>query len=90
MSTPSVPNGLGRELALDYATGMARLGSRIEETGLLLREGDTYLLRRDLGGRFRLDMRRVGPPAAGRRMQVTGVLVEDDLIDVSAIAPEQD
>ena len=69
---------------------MIKLGSQIEETGLLLREGDMYLLRRDLGGRFRLATHRVEMPVGDQRVQVTGVLVGADLVDVSTVTPEKD
>lgn len=66
-----------------------KLGSRIEEAGSLLREGDTYFLRRDRGGRFRLDLHRVTAPTSEQRVQITGVLVGADHVDVSVITPEQ-
>jgi len=69
---------------------MMKLGSRIEEAGLLFRDGDTYFLRRDLGGRFRLDLHRVTAPSLEQRVQITGVLVGADHLDVSVITPEWD
>jgi hypothetical protein len=83
-----VPNSLGRRPSLGYLTGMMKLGSRIEEAGLLLLEGETYFLRRDLGGRFRLDLRRVTALTSEQRVQITGVLVGAGFVDVSAIIPK--
>lgn len=37
---------------------MAAIGTRIDETGTLLREGGAFYLRRDLGGRYELELHR--------------------------------
>ena len=34
---------------------MAKVGTRIDESGTLVREGDRLLFRRELGGRWHLD-----------------------------------
>ncbi len=65
---------------------MGTIGSRIEETGTLIRDDSGFALRRDTGGRVRLDLHRVAPGAADRRVRITGVLVAEGLIDVSGIA----
>lgn len=62
------------------------IGSRIEETGTLVVDGNVPYLRRDRGGRWRLDLRRAGTIWADARIRVRGVLVEPDLIDVDEIA----
>ncbi len=69
---------------------MGQIGTRIEETGTLLEETDGHVLRRDLGGRWRLDLFRVGAIPAGERVRVTGTIVDADLIDVDSIACEGD
>ena len=38
---------------------MATIGTRIDEIGTLLSEGAAFVLRRDLGGRWILDLHRV-------------------------------
>jgi hypothetical protein len=38
---------------------MSSIGSRIDETGTLIRDGGGFALRRDTGGRWKLDMHRV-------------------------------
>ena len=67
---------------------MGQIGTRIEETGTLLQEGEGFVLRRDLGGRWQLDLRRVLVDHAGQRVRITGVVVDQDLVDVVGIARE--
>lgn len=61
------------------------LGSRHDETGLLLREGDALILRRDDGGRWRLDADRCSEALLGTRVRVTGTRSGFDLLDVALI-----
>jgi len=65
---------------------MGTIGSRIEETGTLIREEDGFALRRDIGGRIRLDLHRVSVEAVDKRVHITGVVVAEGLIDVTDIA----
>jgi len=71
---------------------MAAIGTRIEESGTLIRESDSVVFRRDLGGRWRLDLHRVGMALAdqnaGQRVTVTGTVVAKGLIDVDTLAAE--
>jgi len=67
---------------------MVGIGTRIEESGTLLREGAGFVLRRDLGGRWMLDMHRVPVDHVEKRVRITGVVVADGLIDVDGVAPE--
>jgi hypothetical protein len=67
---------------------MTGIGTRIDETGTLLREGSAFVLRRDLGGRWTLDMHRVPVDHVEKRVRITGVVVADGLIDVDGVAPE--
>lgn len=63
-----------------------QIGRRIEETGTLVVDGSAPYLRRDHGGRWRLDLRRAGTIWTDARIRVRGVLVEADLVDVDEIA----
>lgn len=83
-----VPWGLGKGRGLPMLASMTGLGSRIEESGTLIADEDRLVLRRDLGGRYLLDLHRVDEPIAGERVRLSGVLVEDGLVDVDSIAPE--
>lgn len=67
---------------------MAGIGSRIDETGTLLRVAGGFALRRDLGGRWRLDLRRTPVDHVEKRVRITGILVEEDLVEVDGVAPE--
>jgi hypothetical protein len=66
---------------------MSEIGVRVEETGMLLREHDSYVLRRDLGGRWKLDLHRVSISGNETRVTISGVVVAQDLIDVIALRP---
>ena len=67
---------------------MTMIGTRIEETGTLLRDASGFSLRRDLGGRWRLDLHRVPVDHIERRVRITGIVVGEDLVDVDGVAPE--
>ena len=67
---------------------MSAIGTRVEETGTLLRDGDAHVLRRDAGGRWTLDLHRVGTDLFDKRVRLMGVIVEEGLVDVMAIEPE--
>lgn len=68
---------------------MTSIGTRIEESGTLIREGGGFALRRDQGGRWKLDLHRVPVDHVEKRVRVSGVVVGDGLIDVVAIGPDQ-
>lgn len=38
---------------------MSTIGSRVDQTGTLIRDGGGFALRRDSGGRWKLDMHHV-------------------------------
>lgn len=64
------------------------IGTHIEETGIIIRDGSGYALRRDLGGRYRLDLHRVAGEHVDERVRITGTIVEDGLVDVDTIKPD--
>ena len=67
---------------------MTVIGSRIEETGTLIREGAGFALRRDIGGRWKLDLHRVPVDHVEKRVRISGVVVAEGLIDVDALGPD--
>ncbi len=73
-------------------TPMTAIGTRIEESGTLILESDSVVFRRDLGGRLRLDLHRVGldlaDQYAAQRVTITGTVVAKGLIDIDTLAPE--
>lgn len=66
---------------------MALVGATIDEPGTLLCEDGTFLLRRDLGGRWRLDMRRIEAGPVERRVRISSVMAAYGLVEVAGIAP---
>lgn len=67
---------------------MPNAGAKIDETGTLLREGGGFILRRDVGGRWKLDLHRVPVDHVEKRVRIVGVIVADDLVDVDGISAE--
>lgn len=61
------------------------LGSRHDETGLLLRGPTGLVLRRDDGGEWRLDAPRRAARYAGRRVRIEGVRDGFDLLAITRI-----
>ena len=69
-----------------YGTMMIAIGQRFDETGMLLREDGGFVLRRDAGGRVRLELRRVPVDHVGKRVRVIGTVVAQDLVDSDGVA----
>lgn len=67
---------------------MNAIGARVDETGTLLREAGGFQLRRDLGGRWKLDLHRVPVDHIEKRVRITGTIVGEDLVDVDGVAPD--
>ena len=65
---------------------MAMIGSRIDETGTLLRDGGGFALRRDAGGRYQLDLHRVPVDDVEKRVRIVGTLVSETLVDVDGVS----
>ena len=65
---------------------MMKPGASIDETGVLIRDQGGFVLRRDTGGRYRLDLHRAPVDHVEKRVRVIGVLVADNLVDVIGIA----
>jgi len=67
---------------------MTAIGTRIDETGTLLREGGAFYLRRDLGGRYELELHRTPVDLVEKRVRLLGTLVGSDLVNADGVAPE--
>ena len=67
---------------------MSGVGTKIVESGTLPHEDCGFVLRRDLGGRWLLDLHRVPVDHVEKRVLVTGTIVGDGLLDVDGVAPE--
>ena len=64
---------------------MTLIGSRTDETGTLIRDGDAFHFRRDLGGRYRLELRRAPDDLVGQRVRLVGTLVGADLVSADGV-----
>ena len=67
---------------------MTRIGSRINETGTLIRDGAAFFLRRDAGGRFELELRRIPIDHVEKRVRVIGTLVAEGLVSADSVEPD--
>ncbi len=65
---------------------MAAIGTPIDETGTLVRDGGAFYLRRDLGGRYRLELHRTPVDEVEKRVRLIGILVDTDLVHADGIA----
>ena len=61
------------------------LGSKHDEEGMLLRDGQFLILRRAAGGRWRLEADREAERLVGRRVRVKGTRVGFDLLAVERL-----
>lgn len=64
---------------------MVEIGAAIDETGLLVRDGGGFILRRDIGGVFKLELHRMPIDHIEKRVRVTGILIGDDVINVEGL-----
>ena len=60
-------------------------GDAIDESGMLIRAGGGFVLQRDLGGRWRLDLSRVPVDLVGKRVRIVGQEAGDGLVDVDGV-----
>ena len=66
----------------------AGIGTRIVEVGTLVRDGGAFYLRRDLGGRYQLELQRTPVDLVEKRVRIIGPLVGSDLVSADGVAPE--
>jgi hypothetical protein len=59
----------------------------IDETGILLRDGGGFALKRDAGGLYRLDLHRTPVDLVEKHVRVIGVLTGPELVDVEGVQP---
>lgn len=63
------------------------VGTKVNEIGTLIRDGGAFYLRRDLGGRFELELQRTPVDLVEKRVRLTGTLVGPDLVSADGVAP---
>ncbi|RZL82499.1 MAG: hypothetical protein EOP66_04850 [Sphingomonas sp.] len=66
---------------------MEAIGTRIDETGTLIRDGGAFYLRRDVGGRYELELHRTPVDLVEKRVRLVGTLVGPDLVTADGVAP---
>lgn len=66
---------------------MTAIGTRIDETGTLIRDGGAFYLRRDLGGRYQLELQRTPVDLVEKRVRLVGTLVDRDLVSADGVSP---
>lgn len=66
---------------------MTAIGTRITETGTLVRAGGAFYLRRDLGGRYELELRRTPVDLVEKRVRLVCTLVSHGLVNADGVAP---
>lgn len=66
---------------------MNAIATRIDEIGTLIRDGGVFYLRRDLGGRYALELHRTPVDLVEKRVRLVGVLVGPDLVNAEGVAP---
>ena len=67
--------------------GMQQIGTPIDEVGTLIRDGGGFYLRRDLGGRYLLELHRTPVDLVEKRVPLRGTLVGPDLVNAEGVAP---
>lgn len=66
---------------------MARIGSKIDERGIIVRDGERIIFRRESGGRWALEAVGIDLAQLSRVIKLRGVVVDEGLIAIEAIAP---
>lgn len=66
---------------------MVAIGTRIDEMGTLIRDGGAFYLRRDVGGRYQLELHRTPVDLVEKRVRLVGTLVSPDLVNADGVAP---
>jgi len=66
---------------------MVAIGTRINELGTLIRDGGAFYLRRDVGGRYQLELQRTPVDLVEKRVRVVGTMVGPDLVNADGVAP---
>ena len=59
----------------------------IDETGMLVRDGGGFILRRDAGGDWPLILSRVPVDLVGKRVRVIGARGESGAVEVDGVQP---
>ncbi|RYF22450.1 MAG: hypothetical protein EOO77_04085 [Oxalobacteraceae bacterium] len=63
------------------------IGTRVDETGTLIRDGGAFYMRRDVGGRYQLELQRTPVDLMEKRVRLVGTLVGIDLVSADGVSP---
>ncbi len=63
------------------------IGTQIDETGTLIRDGAAFYLRRDAGGRYELELQRTPIDLVEKRVRLVGTMIGADLVNADGVAP---
>jgi len=66
---------------------MVAIGTRINETGTLIRDGGAFYLRRDAGGRYERELHRTPVDLVEKRVRLIGTLAGPGLVNADGVAP---
>ena len=66
---------------------MVAIGTRVDETGTLIRDGGAFYLRRDVGGRYELELHHTPVDLVEKRVRLIGTLVGPSLVNANGVAP---
>lgn len=66
---------------------MLMIGAWIDGTGTLICNGDSFAFRRDLGGRYALELRCTPAGLVEQRVRLIGTLVGDNLVNADGVTP---
>ncbi len=64
---------------------MSMIGSPIDETGMLVRKDGAFILQRDRGGSYVLELPRVPVDHVQKRVRVQGVLCGEDRVAADGV-----
>nr|WP_226946819.1 DUF5818 domain-containing protein [Rhizorhabdus phycosphaerae] len=60
---------------------------RVEETGLLLREGGGFTLKSDSGPVYRLELSRTPVDLVEKRVRIAGLLIDEATLEAEGVQP---
>lgn len=66
---------------------MTFVAQPVDETGTLTRDGGAFVLHRDLGGQYALQLQRVPVDLVEKRVRLVGTLVAEGVVSVEGVAP---
>ncbi|MDN4633682.1 DUF5818 domain-containing protein [Sphingomonas sp. PsM26] len=66
---------------------MMDVGTSVDETGTLIRDGGAFYLQRDLGGRFALELQRTPVDLVEKRVRLRGTIIGPERVSADGVAP---